>query len=162
MATITGTLRKGSGELATGTPIRVTMADAPFDGAGAVRAGIPQIFTTHRSTAVYSFTLAQGGYVVNIPASPAFNIEVPSGSSSYTLEQVSVAPATVFRSDYPSFATIAQAQEATILGTRVDVISNGRGRPATFIKDATYTGPDDGIEGFYDAADTAFRAMIRE
>lgn len=162
MATIAGQLLKPDGTVAPGVPIRVELLGAPWDGAGVARASVPLLFWTDSIDGDYSFTLAEGGYRVFLPAAEAFDITVPSGADTYTLDEVAGGYVIPTRGDYPSFATVADAQAAVILGTRVDILSNGRGRPASFVYDATYTGDDDGIAGFYDSTDKPFKAFIRE
>ena len=44
MATISGILKRGSGALATGVPIRVRMSNPPFDDNGTLQHNIPEIF----------------------------------------------------------------------------------------------------------------------
>lgn len=162
MATIAGTLTRPSGEPAAGVPIRAQLLDGPHDGGGVTRVCVPEILWTHQTTGAYSFTLAEGGYTIRIPGTPEFQIVVPSGDGTYSLDEVSGSPAPVYRGDYPVIATLAEAQASVILGSRVDIIQNGRGRPGTFIRDTDYAGPDDGVEGFYDDAGIGFRAIVRE
>lgn len=162
MATIAGTLTRPSGEPAAGIPIRAMLIDGPYDGGGVTRAASPEFFHTHPTTGAYSFTLAQGGYTIRIPGTPEFSIDVPAGSGTYSLDEVSGSPAPVYRGDYPVIDTLAEAQASVILGRRVDILSNGRGRPGTFVRDTNYSGPDDGVEGFYDDAGIGFRAIVRE
>lgn len=164
MATIAGTLLLGSGAPAKSTYIRVRMASPPFDGAGVVRSGMPQLFVTHATTGAYSFTLSQGSYRVNIPATPEFEITVPSGSGTYPLEGVVGSSAPVSLGEYPYYDTVAEAALEIILGSRVDVLADGNTvpGPATFYRGE---GPDyanDGINGFADFAGTKFTRMRRE
>lgn len=162
MATISGILKRGSGALATGVPIRVRMSNPPFDDNGALQHNIPEIFYTHTTTAAYSFTLQAGPYTINIPQTREFTIVVPGGSGTYPLDEIGGGTVPTVRQDYPYFATLADAQAVTIAATRVDIGEAGNGRPATFVLDADYEGPDDGVAGFYDASENGFSIFQRE
>lgn len=163
MATIAGILKRGSGALATGVPIRVRMSNPPFDDNGALQQNIPETFWTAEGTGAYSFTLQAGPYWVNIPATPRFEIVVPAGSGTYPLDEIGEGGAVpVLRQDYPYFATLAEAQAVTIVASRVDIGAAGNGTPSTFVSNPSYDGPDDGVSGFYDSSDNGFSIFQRE
>ena len=163
MATIAGILKRGSGALATGVPIRVRMSNPPFDDNGALQQNVAEIFYTHTTTGAYNFTLQAGPYKINIPATLQFEIVVPAGSGTYPLDEIGEGGAVpVLRQDYPYFATLVEAQAVTIVASRVDIGEAGNGRPATFLLDADYEGPDDGVAGFYDASENGFSIFQRE
>lgn len=64
--------------------------------------------------------------------------------------------------DYVYWPTLAQAQAVVITASRVDLGSDGNGRPGTFLRDITYTGATDGVDGFTDSVGTKFRRIVRE
>ena len=162
MATIAGILLKGSGALATNTYIRVRSSTSPFDGVGVVRGGIAELFVTHATTAAYSFALAQGGYKVNIPATPEFDISVPAGTGTYTLEGVAGTFTPIAPGAYPQFDDLDEARLVTILGSRVDIIEDDFGRPGIFYRGELANYADDGRSGFVDAAGTKFTRVVFE
>jgi len=159
MATIAGILLNGSGALSRNTYIRVRPSSPPFDGVGVIRSAMPELFVTHASTAAYSFTLAQGGYLVNIPATPEFSISVPAGSGTYTLEAIAGEFIPTTPGEYPLFDTIGEAEAAIILGNRVDIVADSNGRAGCFLKDNDYAGALDGVNGFEDAVGTKFKRI---
>jgi hypothetical protein len=162
MATIAGILHRGSGALATDTPIRVRGSNPPFDDTGALYQNIAEIFWTHPTTAAYSFTLTAGPYRLNIPATKEFEIIVPPGDGTYPIDEVGGGSTPTDRQDYPFFTTVDEARLLVLTATRVDVAENANGRPTTFVKDPGYSGPDDGVSGFYDAAANAYSVFQRE
>ena len=162
MATISGILKRGSGALATGVPIRVRMSNPPFDDNGSLQHNIPEIFYTHTTTGAYYFTLQAGPYTVNIPQTREFIIVVPGGSGTYPLDEIGGGYVPTEHSYYPYFATLADAQAVNIAGSRVDIGAAGNGRPATFVVNVDYDGPDDGVAGFYDASGNGFSIFQRE
>jgi hypothetical protein len=162
MATIAGILKRGSGALATGVPIRVRMSNPPFDDNGALQHNVAELFHTDHATAAYSFTLQAGPYRINIPATREFEIVVPGGSGTYPLDEIGGGAVPTLRQDYPYFATLAAAQAVTIVASRVDIGSAGNERPSTFVSNPDYEGPDDGVSGFYDASDNGFSIFQRE
>lgn len=69
----------------------------------------------------------------------------------------------VSKNDYPQYDDIAAARLVILLvASRVDIRSDDNGRFGTFVRGAGATFADDGVNGFYDAAGTAFTRGQRE
>lgn len=86
MATITATLDLES------TTFSVTLNDPPTTAASTIKSGKPKFVTTN-ADGYCEFDLDAGIYRVDIPATPAFLIDVPAGSGSYDLEDITTSSA---------------------------------------------------------------------
>jgi hypothetical protein len=96
--TVTGTLKDASGTLRTSTRIIFTPESNPAahsDGATILAARPVIEVTTNASTAVFSTTLLQGLYLVQIGRNPEdrFHINVPSGTGTASITTMIVAAA---------------------------------------------------------------------
>lgn len=159
MATVAGILRYANNALAVGVYIRIAPFAPPDDGSEPVISRQPILVLTHPTTGAYSFTLIEGRYRVNVPATPEFRITVPAGDETYDLGALTGYTSPVVVAAFPWFPTITEAQNAIILGDRVDVLADANGEAGVFFINAAYTGPIDGVNAFQDSVGTIFERV---
>jgi hypothetical protein len=164
VATLSDTLLKG-GVPATSVMLVFDTTDAPIPDTSGIHSSCRRTTTTHATTGVFTIVLSEGAWVMRWRIGRAWNeidIQIPSGSATYDLVDVSGGSVDTIRTSYPLIPTIAAAKASIILGDRVDISSDGNGRPGTFRLDPTFTDLLDDASGFTDAAGSKFRRMQRE
>lgn len=158
MATIADTLYKPDGTALTSQVVYFSVYGGPwFRSTGATTSGRVSV-TTHATTGAFSTTLLEGVYRATWRTSSAlgsqFNeklIEVPSGSSTYGLDEIEVdstgATANALHAiDF--FDTVAAFEAATLKASvrGVHILADGNGDQAWFIKSSS-THTSDQIHG---------------
>ena len=157
MTTLTGSIRNADGTYWDGA-FKLKPTGSVFGYSNLTTVGLPIIVECNGATNnSYEVDVLAGAYDVYLPGRAPFSISVPDDSGSYSIEELAGEPFTYSFSSYPVFASIAEAEAAVILGTRVDVDVDGNGDTTRFRRDDTYTGPLDGVSGFEDAVGSIFR-----
>jgi hypothetical protein len=107
MATIAGILILQSGAPAVSIPIDFLLTTAPVNGVGDIVTGRRIRTLTDPATGAYSQVLTAGFYWVMIPATQPFQINVPTGTGTYPLDDLRVGdipPETVKTGEYDTVA----------------------------------------------------------